>query len=731
MRGLPRALVVLCALSLGLAGCLPGEGTPTSSSPSEGIYVGYVVDAEGNAVAGAQVSIEGIEASAASGSDGKFIVSDKALAVAPAELAGVAAASGAVEISVLAGGFDPVRRQLLVGEGDVPQVDLVRSALTPELILTSPGGDRPFLIPSSCASPALLVEGFASLGPRQNHRLDVVLLLDRSGSMAGPAFDLDGDGDIESVLEASVSALRCFVQGLDHRMTRAALIKFNDSAATVVSFTSDLAALEAGLDNIGVPSGGTNYEAAFLAARDVFLALAAEDEAAEEEEGPADDPAGPRQPPARAVVFLTDGIPTSHGVPRNTADSNLTQSSADRRRAIEAAESLGAETGAELFAYSLISRSDSNKRRTTLVHCVAACGGGRYKNLEDLSDLQRELCGEPLVSLLSVKLRNVTLGGQSIEAEIHAGGLFSELVPVAAGPPSLVGSPLSNGTVLNEIEVEVTAFSGSLSRTIKQSVAVALIGAQTYSSMTSSKKLAVQSAPAAVRDQEGVNLPSGGAMNSGNLFDFLVGSAAEFEDAVALPGVETFTASGGGASVTLTIDFVYKRACYKSDFGYLVLDPENPPATPEAALADVGAASILFNSGDHAPGNCNQGSIPAGAARYQVQVPAGAVIAFFLLPNRTLAEYRAHPQKAGKKAPLFTLSYLNPGGFAQALTFRSAAGRTQPGPSTSVVAAGPLMVFAFEDFEIASKASDQDFDDVVFTIDDGLAGRVGTVDCGG
>jgi hypothetical protein len=101
------------------------------------------------------------------------------------------------------------------------------------------------------------------------------------------------------------------------------------------------------------------------------------------------------------------------------------------------------------------------------------------------------------------------------------------------------------------------------------------------------------------------------------------------------------------------------------------------------------------------------------------------VLAFFLIPNRTLQEYWQDPT-AGP-APLFTLSGANPGGFDQVLTFRSDVGRTAEGSSREVVSPGPLVIFAFEDLS-AAKQSDQDFTDVVFTVT-AVQGRLDALEC--
>lgn len=219
--------------------------------------------------------------------------------------------------------------------------------------------------------------------------------------------------------------------------------------------------------------------------------------------------------------------------------------------------------------------------------------------------------------------------------------------------------------------------------------------------------------------------PTGVALGSESLRDFLV---SEYEDAVELRGVDTFQvvdSLGLGGGVTVQVDFVFKQACYESDVGYLVIDPADPPRSAGNALAHATADNILFNSGDIGHGDCNVGTIEVGTAEFHVDLQDGQVLVFFILPDRTLAQYKANPK--GKLKPLFTMPSLNPGDFDQVLSFRSLKGRTAPGSADAVVTGGPLSVIAFEDLSIAD-GSDQDFTDVVFTVTNVL-GRVDALDC--
>jgi len=723
---------VSVVFAIGLVGCSGGGGGGSAgvvSDPAAGVYAGVVQDQDGKPVVGAQVSVEGIEASAVTGADGSFVVSDASLAVASAHAgAGVAFGSSPLEISVLIPGYAAHVSTLNASKGSVVAIQLVRNLLEPRATVTSPTGQKLFVIPENCSDPRVLVEGFVNLGTRDNHLLDVIVVVDRSGSTSKLAFDVDGDEVDDSVLDAEIAAVRCFLGSLDVDRTRISVLQFNDSADVVADFGRDRDALLDALDGVGGADGGTNYEAALLACRDRFVALGAADAQDFVDNGGGEEDIESMSTPERLVVFLTDGVPTSHGVPRNQADSNLTQSFEDRRRSIEAAATLAEETGAKLVAFSIISSEDTNRTRTTLPHCVSACGGGKHVNVLDVEQLSATLCGDSLDSVLAVKIRNTTIGSDYVSADLAPGGFFSQQVPVA-----FVGTASPDGTVENTIEVVATAFSGVLERAVTVTTTVRVVDRPTFVAYDHTDTTTAQSAPQPVSSGAYLDNPNGERIRNNRLYNFLVGqSTGEFEDAVELYGVDTFTvydSTGQGAkNVTLTIDFVFNEACYRSDFGYIVVDPEAPPESAWEALRYLPAAQVLFNSGPLiAQHGCSVGSIPPGSQTFQVDVPTGSVVAFFILPNRTLSQYKASPWRG--KAPLFTMPNLNPGKFDQCLTFRSVAGRTETGASLDVVTPGSLVVFAFEDIQIAGRRSDQDFDDVVFTVRSDIVGRIDGLEC--
>jgi hypothetical protein len=334
-------------------------------------------------------------------------------------------------------------------------------------------------------------------------------------------------------------------------MARVAVVAFNDEAELLADFSADFDAVIDAIGAVGTPAHGTNYEAALMLAAELFQDLGTRDEA---DTVQAEEPAVAVRTPYRAVVFLSDGIPTSHGIPRDGSDSNLTQSADDRHAAADAAQYLGEATGAELFAFSIIPADDANLGRTTLPHCVALCGGGRYENVSDPGLLDDHLCGEPLNTALAVEIANLTTGDAPIAASLYADGFFSTLVPVSleAGEPL----PADPDVVVNQIAVTLTAFSGAAEKTATEIVAVRMVPEAVYADLTGTERAAIYAAAQGIGDVAYLEKPTGGRLGDDGVHDFL---REEFEDAVELYGVETFRLldpEEGGAG-TMRVEFVY------------------------------------------------------------------------------------------------------------------------------------------------------------------------------
>jgi hypothetical protein len=616
-------------------------------------------------------------------------------------------------VAVIKEGFEAFVSQLVVEDGDELVIDLVNAEATASVEVTSHTDGQLIVLDAACLPTAVRVEGFAGVQV-DSQELDLVVVVDRSGSTERIAFDVDGDEEPDSVLEAEVHAATCFLQGLDPRTTRVGAVAFSNEAERLVGFGTPTQAAAA-LTGI-TPEGGTNFEAALREAEALFAELTAADLAAHQAQ-PHEEGSPPPPAPRRAVVLLSDGVPTIYGYPNRIvfdadhaeATSNLTWHPDDSAAAIAAAQSLSENAAAKLFAYSVIAANDPNRTRKTLPHCVAEAGG-RYTDLTDVEGLTGALCAEPMSVVLSVEVRDLTANSAPVEAVLHSGGRFTAVLPL---DPS-AGVPLGDGSF--EHELDVAAFLRSGSGVVEGG------GTRVKLRCASSDAPLVpeaQRADTKVADLSALVSPQGDALENDELRGHL---ASEFEDAVELPDVETFDVPEGEESVTLSIDFTYRDSGVRSDFGYVVLDPSDMPQDSVEALAGVTQDNLLFSSGDF-PGS--GGSIGHGQAHTEVEVPAGSVVCFVMTRGRTLLKTASKPNQGNP--PLFSLSYLNPGAGDQAMTFVSDLGRTAPGASLEQVSQGPLMIFAFEDMPITSNA-DKDFQDVVFTVN-GIGARLDAPPC--
>jgi hypothetical protein len=320
-------------------------------------------------------------------------------------------------------------------------------------------------------------------------------------------------------------------------------------------------------------------------------------------------------------------------------------------------------------------------------------------------------------------VRNLTAGSATVRPAVQAGGRFAADVPITTA-----GARETDETVANTIEVRLTAFAGTaLEQTVTETRTVRAIDQATFEALATDGIVEATSSREPESAHGNGKKPDGGPLPNHLLHDFLM---SEFADAVELYGAETFEVHdplGGasGAPVELRVDFVYRHGCFKSDVGWFAYDPARPPANAAAALEN---ATVLFNSGAIGEVSCSEKSIPHGAegSHATITLPPGSALGFFLIPNRTLAQWKKKP-KAGRD-PLFTLSKLNACGGDPVLAFRSARGRTLAG-TEEVVNAGPLILLAWEESSLNGNGVDQDYNDVLFTVSAGIAGAVPAPEC--
>ncbi|MFO0965851.1 MAG: DUF4114 domain-containing protein [Gemmataceae bacterium] len=159
----------------------------------------------------------------------------------------------------------------------------------------------------------------------------------------------------------------------------------------------------------------------------------------------------------------------------------------------------------------------------------------------------------------------------------------------------------------------------------------------------------------------------------------------------------------GLASQTSTVTFTYvaQAGGFNFSFGFFNRAAATAdPAGNSALFAQQGltAATAVFDE--------RTGLTPGTKKSYTFA--GGTELVFFLIPDESLAGFLAHPgdffppQTANdsRRAPLFSLSDANPGGFDQMLSFQN----------------GAALLLGFEDLSRLG-SSDRDFNDGIFRVD--------------
>lgn len=530
--------------------------------------------------------------------------------------------------------------------------------------------------PPGCAQVGIPVKGYTALNNQSNFLYDIVFVIDTSGSTArGTGYDLNGDGREDTVFEAEVEACRRLLQILaETNYVRFGLVKFAryytknapkgsisdgpiipEQTRIVQDLTNDIAAIQVGLDTIASEGakGGTHIAAG------IDLAIGALTNA---------PPVGNdyKVTPVRHIILLTDGIPTL------PVETGWTQERGDREATLEAARRAAAANIA-IHAIVIDPTNRIERRLTTMptVQNLTGVAGELIRiNANNMHQLPDILSGIALTSIPKVTVFD-HITGRKWSITVQPNGWFEAVLPASIGS-NIWEFRFSSGE-LNSEQIVTRTVSFMV---YPRDAVVDVVG------------LSASNPP--VRELAYLERPTGGRLHdTGPELSLLAVLTNKAPEARLLPGVESFRTLSG----TLTLEFIFKGAQYNSDVGYFMFDPANPPKSAAEVLASVGQTNVFLNSGIVPNNNLNVSGLTN-----TITVPPGVAVGLFMIPNGTLAD-----AKAGRgNPPLFTLASLNPGQFDQALTFYDPV--------------GGQIICAFEDINIISGESDQDFQDLIFTV---------------
>ena len=287
------------------------------------------------------------------------------------------------------------------------------------------------------------VRGFARSAPGEAAPLDLVLVLDvsRSTRLASGS-DVDGDGHVgeqrgrigstdpdDTVLQAEVAAARALLASWPaarERGARLGLVTFSGESDSRTGFrldpkqadawlrapvSEDIGRLDAALDRIleEGPHGATNFEAG------IRLATAALEEAAA---APGSQPG-----PQRALLFLTDGLPSFPIGRADVADPG------DAERARSAArKAAAAGIGIHVFALG----PDALAEPDAAVD-LARLTGGSFTALPEPARIVEVLGELSFQGSTGVRVTNLETGAPALVLQVAPDGGFEARVPVVEG----------------------------------------------------------------------------------------------------------------------------------------------------------------------------------------------------------------------------------------------------------------------------------------------------------
>lgn len=559
--------------------------------------------------------------------------------------------------------------------------------------------------PQHVANPQdwrLCIDGIATREASDTLMYDVAFVLDTSGSTGDEIGDFDGDSDPDTVLEAEVEAVRRVLNSIENPHVHASLVTFADLASTQVQLTNDFNQIHTILDAMSAnPSlyadGGTNFEQAVLAAVTELTGPRARSFTFEE--------AGTTLtvPSYRLIVFVSDGIPTTWGNPYDP--QNFTQQAVDRNKALGAA-GLAEAANITLNAVAVDTNDDLSKLKTLPAMC--AITDGRYYLIDDILNLPATAPALTFSGAVSVEAFNETYNATNPP-------VFVTVTPSISGEFH-VDVPWVMGA--NTITIRVTIDVNGVPVFADKTITVDIIDAgeiETHAEIVASLFSTLILEPVTVAN---LLTPLGTPLGNNLLQSlFLDPPTRVFDDLLEANGFESFKVTGApgqnpGDPYNATFEVIAEHAGYRTDWGIAEYDPVNPPANVLQLLS--GNTFVLFNSGDF--GGSGLQVFPmtgpgSGVVHATVQLTVGKAYVPFIVPNGELVDYLNDPSST--KEPLTTIPSLNPGGYAQILTYISEQGRIDP-PGTGGTHDGQFsLVFNCEDITLAGTSSDMDYMDLM------------------
>jgi Mg-chelatase subunit ChlD len=280
----------------------------------------------------------------------------------------------------------------------------------------------------------LLVSGKVASGTVSSSLVDVVLVLDVSGSTAYyagtdfyefsqlpnfyvrirpskcPGNFKPGRHNLRtSILAAEIVASRRLLSQLNPETTRVGVVTFADEVSVRQPLTHDFAEVRSALDLIYKrgPLGGTNMVDAIRVATDELLVKGQSEKYLDS---------------TKALLLMTDGFPTlpAGDCPSFQADADL---------AIDAARRAG-QAGVSVHVFALGEEALSNPRAAV---GIAKESGGTYTAVTRPADVLAIVDNVSAVGVNFLHVTNETMGQKALQSRLAADGFFASAVPLVEG----------------------------------------------------------------------------------------------------------------------------------------------------------------------------------------------------------------------------------------------------------------------------------------------------------